>query len=101
MLDTGGELSGLGGMSKRTSLTREVASQLVARLENGASIAVMQSGNTAEMLQPWTTDKVAVLRDAEEQIDFNEAVADLRGDRERGRAIERSAGGKSSRRDDH
>src|SRR5215212_10200320 len=62
VLDTGGELSGLGGMSKKTSLTRDVASQLVMRLENGASIAVMQSGNAAEMLQPWTTDKSAVLR---------------------------------------
>ena len=62
VLDTGGELSGMGGMSKKTSLTRDVASQLVQRLENGASIAVMQSGNAAEMLQPWTTDKSAVLR---------------------------------------
>ena len=62
VLDTGGESSGLGGVSKSTSLTREVASRLIARLENGASIAVMQSGNTAEMLQPWTTDKAAVLK---------------------------------------
>ena len=62
VLDTGGELSGMGGMSKKTSLTRDVASQLIMRLENGASIAVMQSGNTAEMLQPWTTDKSAVLK---------------------------------------
>jgi VWFA-related protein len=62
LLDTGGESSGLGGMSKSTSLTRQVASQLVAKLENGASIAVMQSGNAAEMLQPWTTDKAAVLK---------------------------------------
>jgi VWFA-related protein len=62
VLDTGGEVGGLGGMSKRTNLTRDVASQLVMRLEDGASIAVMQSGNTAEMLQPWTTDKSAVLR---------------------------------------
>jgi len=62
VLDTGGELSGLGGMSKKTSLTRDVASQLVQRLESGASIAVMQSGNAAEMLQPWTTDKSAVLK---------------------------------------
>jgi len=62
VLDTGGEVSGLGGMSKKTSLTRDVASQLVNRLENGTSIAVMQSGNSAEMLQPWTTDKSAVLR---------------------------------------
>ncbi|HKG45160.1 MAG TPA: VWA domain-containing protein [Pyrinomonadaceae bacterium] len=62
VLDTGGESSGLGGMSKKTSLTRDVASQLVGSLENGASIAVMQSGNAAEMLQQWTTDKSAVLR---------------------------------------
>ena len=62
VLDTGGESSGMGGMSKKTSLTRDVASQLVNKLENGASIAVMQSGNSAEMLQPWTTDKSAVLR---------------------------------------
>ena len=62
VLDTGGESSGLGGMSKKTSLTRDVASLLVNRLENGASIAVMQSGNSAEMLQPWTTDKSTVLK---------------------------------------
>ena len=62
VLDTGGESFGLGGMSKSTSLTRQVASQLVSRLQESASIAVMQSGNTAEMLQPWTTDKNAVLK---------------------------------------
>lgn len=62
VLDTGGESSGLGGMSKSTSLTRQVASQLVSKLQEGVSIAVMQSGNSAEMLQPWTTDKAAVLR---------------------------------------
>ena len=62
LLDTGGESSGLGGVSKSTSLTRQVASQLVAKLQNGASMAVMQSGNATEMLQPWTTDKEAVLK---------------------------------------
>jgi VWFA-related protein len=62
VLDTGGDGTGLGGVSKKTSLTRDVASQLVNRLESGASIAVMQSGNAAEMLQPWTTDKSAVLK---------------------------------------
>jgi VWFA-related protein len=62
VLDTGGELSGMGGMSKSTSLTRAVASQLVSRLQEGATIAVMQSGNATEMLQPWTTDKATVLR---------------------------------------
>ena len=62
ILDTGGEASGLGGMSKSTSLTRQVASRLVTQLQDGDSIAVMMSGNTAEMLQPWTTDKTTVLR---------------------------------------
>ena len=62
VLDTGGEVSGLGGMSKSTNLTRQVAAQLVAKLQDGASMAVMQSGNSTEMLQPWTTDKAAVLK---------------------------------------
>lgn len=62
VLDTGGDSSGLGGMSKSTSLTRAVASQLVAKLQEGATMAVMQSGNSTEMLQPWTTDKATVLR---------------------------------------
>ena len=62
VLDTGGELSGMGGMSKSTSLTRQVASQLVTKLQPGSSIAVMQSGNATEMVQPWTTDKDAVLK---------------------------------------
>lgn len=62
VLDTGGEASGLGGMSKSTALTRQVASELVARLQAGAWIAVMQSGNASEMLQSWTRDKPAVLK---------------------------------------
>jgi len=49
-------------MSKSTSLTRQVASQLVTKLQPGSSIAVMQSGNVTEMVQPWTTDKEAVLK---------------------------------------
>lgn len=62
VLDTGGDVSGLGGVSKSTSLTRDVASNLVKGLQEGVSIAVMQSGNAAEMLQPWTTDKQTVLK---------------------------------------
>jgi VWFA-related protein len=62
LLDTGGELSGLGGQSKSTSLTRQVASELIRRLQEGSTIAVMQSGNSAEMLQPWTTDKQTALK---------------------------------------
>jgi VWFA-related protein len=62
LLDTGGDGTGMGGMSKSTSLTRAVAAQLVAGLQEGVSIAVMQSGNSTEMVQPWTTDKATVLR---------------------------------------
>ena len=82
VLDTGGELSGLGGMSKSTSLTRQVASQLVSKLQEGASIAVMQSGNATEMLQPWTTDKGAVLKTLKTKLisskrsRISEAIAD-------------------------
>ena len=43
-------------------VARQVAAQLVAKLQNGSSMAVMQSGNTTDMVQPWTTDKDAVLK---------------------------------------
>src|ERR1041385_7472284 len=46
ILDTGGDSTGLGGLSKSTSLTRQVASRLVSQLQDGVSMAVMQSGNT-------------------------------------------------------
>jgi VWFA-related protein len=62
ILDTGGESSGLGGQSKSTSLTRQVASELIDKLQQDTAIAVMQSGNAAEVLQPWTTDKKVVLQ---------------------------------------
>lgn len=62
ILDTGGELSGLGGMSKSTGLTKQVAAELVGRLQPGSWMAVIQSGNTTDMLQPWTKDKPAVLK---------------------------------------
>ena len=62
LLDTGGELSGLGGISKSTNLTRQVAISLVAHLQDNTSMAVMLSGNTSELLQPWTRNKEEVLR---------------------------------------
>ena len=101
LLDTGGESSGMGGMSKSTSLTRNVASQLVAKLQEGATIAVMQSGNSAEMLQPWTTDKATVLRTLKNKAHLNQAIPDLRSDRKCQHAIERTSRRKPSRRDDH
>ena len=68
VLDTGGDGTGMGGMSKNTFLTGRVASELIERLQNGTSIAVMQSGNTSEMLQPWTSDKAVVLKTLEKKL---------------------------------
>jgi VWFA-related protein len=57
VLDTGGELSGLGGMSKRTNLTRDVAIQVVRNLPLNDRIALMQFNNKVELLQDWTTNR--------------------------------------------
>ena len=62
LLDTGGELSGLGGMSKSTNLTRQVAANLINRLPEGSWIALLQSGNTSDLIQPWSKDKQAILK---------------------------------------
>ncbi|MBC8032303.1 MAG: VWA domain-containing protein [Pyrinomonadaceae bacterium] len=81
VLDTGGELSGLGGHSKRTGLTREVAVALIRHLSEGPSIAVMQFSSTPELVQPWTTDRKAILRVLETKLSagkrarFSDAVA--------------------------
>lgn len=57
VLDLGGELTGLGGMSKRTSLTRAVAFEVLNRLKEGTQVALMQFGNSVELLQTWTGNK--------------------------------------------
>ncbi|MGI8917985.1 MAG: VWA domain-containing protein [Pyrinomonadaceae bacterium] len=62
LLDTGGELSGLGGSSKLTSLTREVAIQVMRSVPETTALAVMQFNNSVELLQPWTTDKDVLLK---------------------------------------
>jgi VWFA-related protein len=62
VLDTGGELSGLGGISKRTGLTRDVAIQLLNNLQDGTLVAVMQFSNSVEVIQPWTKDRQAILK---------------------------------------
>ncbi len=62
LLDTGGELSGLGGSSKLTSLTRDVAIQVMRSVPDTTALAVMQFNNTVELLQPWTTDKDVLLK---------------------------------------
>jgi VWFA-related protein len=57
ILDTGGgDLYGLGGMSKKTSITRDVALRIISRLAKGDLVAVMQSSDRADVLQPWTDD---------------------------------------------
>jgi VWFA-related protein len=62
LLDTGGELSGLGGISKSTWLTRAVAANLISKLPDGSWFEILQSGNTADVIQPWTKDKAAALK---------------------------------------
>ena len=62
VLDTGGELSGMGGLSKRTNLTRDVAIEFMNQLKDGTSFSVMQFSNTVELLQPWTSDKRATFK---------------------------------------
>jgi VWFA-related protein len=81
VLDTGGELSGLGGVSKSTSLTRQVAMDLVKRLQDGSLIEVLQSNNSVEVLQSWTTDKQATLKTLKTKVSsgkrsrFSDALA--------------------------
>ena len=62
VLDTGGEMTGLGGMTKKTNLTRQVAMAIVNKLHQGDWLAVMQFNNKVELLQPWTTDRDAALK---------------------------------------
>jgi VWFA-related protein len=81
VLDTGGELSGLGGQSKRTSLTREVAIALLSQLSQNTSVAALQFNNTVEVIQPWTTDRAALLKALKTRLSsgkrarFSDAVA--------------------------
>jgi VWFA-related protein len=62
ILDTGGDSNGLGGLAKKTSTTRDVALRVISRLREGDRIAVLQSSNQAELLQPWTGDVDKVVR---------------------------------------
>jgi VWFA-related protein len=62
VLDTGGEASGLGGLSKRTSLTKEVAIEFLGRLREDTWVGVMQFNNSVELLQTWTRDRAATLK---------------------------------------
>ncbi|MGH9928629.1 MAG: VWA domain-containing protein [Pyrinomonadaceae bacterium] len=62
VLDTGGELSGLGGLSKRTGLTRDVAIELLNRLREDIWVEVMQFNNSVDVLQTWTRDRPATIK---------------------------------------
>ncbi|HZE73230.1 MAG TPA: VWA domain-containing protein [Pyrinomonadaceae bacterium] len=62
VLDTGGEVSGLGEVSKSTSLTKAVAVQVLKLLPQGSSVEVMQFNNSVDVLQRWTSDKQLVLK---------------------------------------
>jgi VWFA-related protein len=81
VLDTGGELSGLSGLSKRTGLTRNVAIELLNRLQEGTWVSVMQFGNSVEVIQSWTQDKQASLKALKTKVSsgkrsrFSDAVA--------------------------
>jgi len=81
VLDTGGELSGLGGMSKRTTLTRDVARELVRSLHQGDWVGVMQFNDKVDLLQKWTTNHEEALQTLKTKVSsgkrdvFSEAVA--------------------------
>jgi VWFA-related protein len=62
VLDTGGELSGLGGLSKRTDLTRDVAIAFLRSLREDTWVEVMQFNNSVQVLQKWSRDRDAALR---------------------------------------
>jgi VWFA-related protein len=62
VLDTGGDSNGLGGLSKKTSTTRDVALRVISRLREGDRIAVLQSSNHAEILQARTNDADKIAR---------------------------------------
>jgi len=81
VLDTGGELSGLGGWTKRIDLTREVAVALINHLTERPSIAVMQFSGSTDLVQSWTNDRQAILKVLETKLSagkrarFSDAVA--------------------------
>lgn len=81
VLDTGGELGGLGGMSKRTNLTKDVAIEFLNRLREDTWVEVMQFNNSVELLQKWTRDRATTLKVLKTKVSsgkrarFAEAVA--------------------------
>jgi VWFA-related protein len=68
VLDTGGESSGLGGVSKSTSLTRDVAADLIRRLPQGSWIEILQANSSSQVLQPWTRNKDLALTTLQKKL---------------------------------
>jgi VWFA-related protein len=62
ILDTGNDANGLSGLSKKTSTTKAVTLKIIARLREGDRVAVLQSSDRAELLQPWTDDVDQIAR---------------------------------------
>lgn len=85
VLDTGGELSGMGGQTKSTNLTRDAAFALLSQLSKETSVAVLQFNNSVELLQQWTTDRTAIADTLRKRLSsgkrarFSEAVARAAG----------------------
>ncbi len=81
VLDTGGELSGLGGMSKKTSLTKDVAVELLNRLREDVWVEVMAFNNSVDVVQPWSRNRNETLKAIKTKVSsgkrarFAEAVA--------------------------
>lgn len=57
LLDTSGELN----PAMTTNLTRDVVIRLVSQLRAGDSVAALQFGGRAELIQGWTTDREAAI----------------------------------------
>ena len=68
VLDTGGEFSGLGGMSKKTNLTRAVAVALVRSLHEGDWISVMQFNDKVDLIQKWTNNREEIQRNLKNKL---------------------------------
>ena len=68
---------GLGRDGKKTSLTRDVALRVLSLMRKGDAIALIQSGDRADVLQPWTDDRDQVGRDLENETVCGQAFTDL------------------------
>lgn len=66
MLDTGGEQRQV----KNISRTRDVAKELINRLDPGNSLAVLEYSDKARILTGWTTNKFKVIDDLNKKLIF-------------------------------